>query len=152
MAEYIFTEDDLDLSEESQSDELNAIQSSIASDAELDGELNVKNGMEIAGFVKGNIRSNSIVKVMETGRVEGKIDAYTVAIDGKAKLTLSARRQLEIGSSGEFVGTLDVQPEAIVISENAKFGRTKESADQFHQEFVINRESPSAKQSPKKKQ
>ncbi|MBN2330148.1 MAG: polymer-forming cytoskeletal protein [Candidatus Omnitrophica bacterium] len=136
MADYIFTEDDIEsASSETLEDEPNQIRSFAAPDVIMEGELTLKHGIEIGGAFKGAIHSHSTVKVLPLGRLEGKVETYNLTVDGRANLSLVARKKLEINKGGRFIGTLDVQPELIVLSEHASFGETEESARAFEKEF-----------------
>ncbi len=147
MADFIFTEDDLETSEdELLDDEPNQVRSYVASDMAMEGHLNLRYGIEIAGTYKGSIHSNSIVKVLSTGQLEGNVDTFNLSIDGKAHLSVIARRRLEINKGGFFVGSIEIQPEVIVLSEFATFGEDEQSARSFHDEYTRNTESnPSEK-------
>ncbi len=136
MADFIFTEDDLENhQDESLGDEPNQVRSFIASDMVMEGSLNLKHGIEIGGFYKGAISSNSMVRVVDSGRLEGNVDSFNVSIDGSANLSLVARKRLEINKGGFFIGNLEVQPEIIVLSEFAVFGQDEDTARSFYNKF-----------------
>jgi cytoskeletal protein CcmA (bactofilin family) len=137
MADFIFTEDDLEPAEdELLDDEPNQPRSYVAPDMVMDGKLKLKHGIEIAGLYKGGIHSNSTIKILPPGRIEGNVDTFNLSIEGSANLSLIARKRLEINKGGFFVGVLEVQPEIIVLSEFATFGQDEKNARAFHDEFT----------------
>lgn len=142
MADYIFAEEDTDLvPEEAYQEGQSTVRSYIAPDVEMEGNLSLKQGIEIGGVFNGTIRSNNLVKIVERGFVDGRVDAFHVVIEGGAHLTLVARKRLEINKGGLFVGNLEIQPEFIVLSEFATFGETEEAAREFRREFTRFRSS-----------
>lgn len=148
MADFIFTEDDLEPAEdELLDDESNQPRSYVAPDMVMDGKLGLRHGIEIAGLFKGCIHSNSTIKILPPGRIEGNIDTFNLAIEGSANLSLTARKRLEINKGGFFVGTLEVQPEIIVLSEFATFGQDEKTARAFHDEFTREMKKDSPKSS-----
>ncbi len=143
MADFIFTEDDLESSEEEAlEDEPNQVRSYIAPDMVMEGQLALKHGIEVGGLLKGSIQSNSLIRILDSGRLEGNVDTFNIAIEGSANLSLIARKRLEINKGGFFVGTLDVQPEVIVLSEFAIFGQDEKTARTFHDEFTREVKAP----------
>ncbi|MGC9326721.1 MAG: bactofilin family protein [Candidatus Hinthialibacter sp.] len=136
MADYIFTEDEIESSGgETLEDAANQVRSFVAPDLVMEGELSLKYGIEIGGTFKGSIHSHSTVKVLPSGRLKGRVETYNLTVEGRADLSLVARKKLEINRGGRFIGALDVQPELIVLSEFASFGETQESALAFEKEF-----------------
>lgn len=142
MADFIFQEDDTELvQDETYEVGQPSVRSVIAPDVEMEGNLSLKQGIEIGGAFSGAICSNNLVKIVEGGFVEGRVDAFHVVIEGGANLTLVARKRLEINKGGLFVGSLEIQPEFIVLSEFATFGETEEAAKEFRREFTRFRSS-----------
>jgi cytoskeletal protein CcmA (bactofilin family) len=138
---FDFTEDDLDLSSHDmfETDEQPGIRSVLGNDVEMDGVLNLRNGIEINGCFDGTMVSNSLIHVKEKGELNGDINAYHVIIEGKSTSNMTARKRLEILKGGTFTGTLDIQPEVIVLSEHASFGSDEKVAKEFADEFVRDR-------------
>ncbi len=142
MADYIFADDDSELvPDEAYEEGQPTVRSYIAPDVEMEGNLSLKQGIEVGGVFNGTIRSNNLVKIVEGGFVEGNVDAFHVVIDGGAHLSLVARKRLEINKGGLFVGNLEIQPEFIVLSEFATFGENEEAAREFRREFTRFRSS-----------
>ncbi|MBD3266033.1 hypothetical protein GF373_05135 [bacterium] len=141
MADFSFTEDDLQENnqEENGNENQQIPPSHVAEDANLEGAISVRHGLEIAGHFNGDLHSHSKLTVLKTGSVEGRVDAFDVKIEGQANLSLTARKCLEIQKGGRFIGTLELQPEIIRLSEFAVFGDNEQAADSFHQEFTRDR-------------
>lgn len=137
MVDFSFTEDDLDESqqEEFYANSQDAPASYIAEDMVMEGTLAVKYGMEIAGTYLGDLYSHTRMKIAKTGSVDGKMEAFDIIVEGNADATVTARKCLEIHKGGRFVGTMQIQPEIIRLSEFAVFGETAEAAEAFHREF-----------------
>lgn len=135
MVNFSFSEDDLrDSLEEAPAIE-GAPVSTIGSEVVLEGRMKVKYGLDVVGTFKGSLRSNSTVKINPGGRIEGSLDAYNVSIEGEAQVSMLARKRLEVLKGGKFIGSLDVQPELIVLSEFAVFGKDEEIAQQHKERF-----------------
>ncbi|MEW6234985.1 MAG: polymer-forming cytoskeletal protein [Candidatus Omnitrophota bacterium] len=148
MTDYSFTEDDLEIpsEEEDVSEEaVNAPASVVTKDVEMEGVLRLKQGIDIAGKFKGAIQSNNTVNIKEDGCIEGKIDSFNIVVEGEANVEMTARKRLEIRKDGKFFGNLEIQPEVIILSEFATFGKSKEIANSFKTEYVRNRKATPAK-------
>ncbi|MBI1388625.1 MAG: hypothetical protein GC154_09280 [bacterium] len=117
-------------------EEETTVQSSrLGEGVDMEGRLTVKNVLEVAGKFRGDLLSNNSIKVLPGGMVEGNVDAFNVTIEGEAHADLIARKRLEILKQGKFVGSLELQPEVIVISEHARFGKDDEAAETFYKTY-----------------
>ncbi|MGI6456468.1 MAG: bactofilin family protein [bacterium] len=143
-ADFSFSEDDLEVPViEPETPEALKVYSQVTDDVELEGELHLRQGIEFSGSFKGKIYSNSIVHVAKNGRVSGDIDAYTVSVEGDLRSShLIARKKLELLAGGKFIGTLDAQPEIIVLSEQATFGKNEDAAREFADRFSEQKTDP----------
>ncbi|MDX9755362.1 MAG: polymer-forming cytoskeletal protein [bacterium] len=150
MVDFSFTEDDLDSSqqEEIYASSPDAPTSYIAEDMVMEGTLAVKYGMEIAGSFQGDLYSQTRMKIAPTGRVEGKMEAFDIVIEGIADATVTARKCLEIHKGGHFIGTMKIQPEIIRLSEFAIFGDTEDAADASVREYSCHAKSQPTPSSP----
>lgn len=149
MSDFTFTEDDLEPPIEDDGDEeAEENPSRLGADVEMKGRLLVRRALDIAGGYSGSLTSNSSVRILPTGKINGDIDAFNVSIEGEAHVHMLARKKLEILKGGKFVGNLQIQPEVIVLSEFASFGKDDASADKFYKEYA--RKDPAAKKDAKK--
>ncbi|RJP24857.1 MAG: polymer-forming cytoskeletal protein [Candidatus Omnitrophota bacterium] len=139
MGDFSFTEDDLEIiQEEAEETESSIIRSFIGSDVYMEGRLDIRQGIEISGYYKGDLTSHTLC-ILVRGKVEGKIDSFNVIIEGVANVAMTARKRLDIRKGGRFVGSLQTQPEVITLSEYATFGETDEVAQGFRKEYVRDR-------------
>ena len=139
--EFSFSDDDLTMpvEEEFEEENLSDVRSTIAADVHMKGELHLRNGVEINGSFKGTLKSNSKVRVLDKGNLEGKVEAFHVILEGTSKSKMTARKRFEILKGGKFFGTLETQPELIILSEFATFGQDERIAKEFAREFVRDR-------------
>lgn len=152
MSDFSFTEDDLNNPLEDDAgleDEADLQPSRVGPEASLSGRLLLRRALEMAGGFSGELTSNSTVKVLSTGSVKGAVDAFNVTVEGRVHAEMTARKRLEILKGGKFVGELQIQPEVIVVSEHAVFGRDDEIAESFHKEYSGSRsKQPPAAETP----
>jgi cytoskeletal protein CcmA (bactofilin family) len=151
MSDFSFTEDDLNAPIEDDGDleEAEDNPSRLGADVEMKGRLLVRRALDLAGEYNGNLTSNSSVRILSTGKLNGDIDAFNVIIEGDAHVHMLARKKLEILKGGKFVGDLQLQPEVIVLSEFASFGKDDKTADEFYKEYA--RKDPAEKKDEQKK-
>ncbi|MDP8244989.1 MAG: polymer-forming cytoskeletal protein [Candidatus Hinthialibacter antarcticus] len=151
MSDFSFTEDDLEtpIGDDGDLEEAEENPSRLGADVEMQGRLLVRRSLDMAGEYKGNLVSNSTVRILPTGKLNGDIDAFNVIVEGEAHVKMLARKKLEILKGGKFVGDLQIQPEVIVLSEFASFGKDDASADEFYKEYA--RKDPADKTKNAKK-
>lgn len=136
MPGFSFSEDDLNQPlDEVKEGESIPMTSVVSPGVELEGKLRAKYGIEVGGTFTGNLRSNSLLRVKDSGKIDGSVDAYNVSIEGKIQASLIARKRLEVLKGGTFIGSLDIQPERIVLSEHALFGKTEEAALRYREQY-----------------
>lgn len=102
--------------------EENMSQNRVGPDATLDGRIHSRKGLLIDGRVKGQVSSAQVVRIGETGNVEGAIQATNVEIEGSLHGELSARKELKLGPLCHVRANLAVQPESLVVHEDADLG------------------------------
>ncbi len=135
--DFSFNENGIEMENEESIEERQTIRTKIGPGAFLQGTLQLKQGMEILGNFKGDILSNSRVKVLKGGHLEGSVDAFDVTVEGEAKVaSMNARKRFAVTGEGKFTGTLDIQPEEIVLSEYALFGSNDEIAEEFAKTYT----------------
>lgn len=151
MSDFSFTEDDLEAPIEDDGDleEAEENPSRLGADVEMKGRLLVRRALDLAGEYDGNLVSNSSVRILPTGKLIGDIDAFNVIIEGEAHVKMLARKKLEILKGGKFVGDLQIQPEVIVLSEFASFGKDDKIADEFYKEYARKDSGPDKKDGKK---
>lgn len=78
----------------------------IAEGVKIEGKLFAKGATRINGIVMGSINSENVLTIGKNGKVESNIKAKDVIIAGSFKGKLTASGEVEITSSGRFVGDL----------------------------------------------
>lgn len=81
----------------------------IAEGTELSGTLTIKSGIRIDGKVRGDIRSESVVYLGDTAKVDANIDAEAVISSGKIKGDISSARHVSISNPGSINGSIETQ-------------------------------------------
>lgn len=136
------------LEDEFEEENISDVRSTITEDVVMEGRMSLRYGVEIAGNYKGAVHSNSKVHILPGGLIEGDIEAFHVIIQGLAKAgKMVAKKRFEILNGGKFIGSLETQPEVLVLSEFAEFGADDETAARFAKEYVRDRKTGEAGES-----
>jgi cytoskeletal protein CcmA (bactofilin family) len=85
----------------------------------LSGELVFEGSVYVYGEVEGEVVAGAAVIVRRGGRIEGKVRATEVVIEGQVTADIRCTGRLEIGATGFFVGTVNTP--CLVIHEGARF-------------------------------
>ncbi len=84
----------------------------------FEGNLNLSTATRIDGKVKGNIRSEGMLIIGESGSVEGDINCSEILIHGMVNGNIEARR-IELKKGATLNG--DVKTDVFVIEEGAVY-------------------------------
>ena len=80
----------------------------ISSRTEIAGDLNVKGAVHIDGVIRGNIiaepGSKASVRISDKGRVEGRITAPNVIVNGEVKGDIHAYDYIELAKKARISG------------------------------------------------
>jgi len=80
----------------------------ISSKTEIVGDIKFKGGVQIEGTVKGSLTaeagSGAIVRISETGRIEGKINAPHVVVNGAVVGDIYANEYIELAKKARIQG------------------------------------------------
>lgn len=88
----------------------------IGQDAVMEANLlQSKESVQIAGKYIGNLKIQSSLVIVDTGKVEGDVEAAFVLVSGEIKGNIKISQQLHITSKGRVIG--DVVCKNIVIDE-----------------------------------
>ena len=90
----------------------------IGEGCEFEGNLNLSTATRIDGKIKGNIKSEGMLIIGETGSVEGDIRCSEILIHGIVNGNIDARR-IEIKRGATLNG--DIKVEVLVIEEGAVY-------------------------------
>jgi cytoskeletal protein CcmA (bactofilin family) len=82
-------------------------------DTEIQGDLQFKGTFRVDGRFKGNINSQSVLIIGDSGKVEADIKIGHIIVNGEIKGNIQASDRVEINSSGRVFGTI-VTPKLIV--------------------------------------
>jgi cytoskeletal protein CcmA (bactofilin family) len=90
----------------------------------IEGDIQGNENLQIEGKLKGSIKLAGDIYVGQTGVVDANVEADNVVILGRISGNVTARKQLQIQSSGKLMG--DCTAQSIDIREGALFeGRSK---------------------------
>ncbi len=78
----------------------------IAEGVKIEGKLFVRGATRINGLVVGDIKSENVLTIGENGKVESNIKTKDAIISGSFKGKMTASGEVEITSSGKFIGDL----------------------------------------------
>ncbi len=80
----------------------------ISSKTEIVGDIKFKGGLQIEGIVKGNLiaeaNSGAVVRISDTGRVEGQINAPNVVVNGAIVGDIYAAEYIELAKKARIQG------------------------------------------------
>ncbi len=100
----------------------------IGSDADLTGDLKIKNSARIDGKVTGKITSADTVTVGSGGIIDGDITANHIILGGKVTGNLSASGRTILEKSATLNGNLKTM--ILVVQEGAQFNGQSEMGSQ----------------------
>ena len=129
-------------------DQLGPSLSIISIDARLEGTLNGKNSVKIAGLVGGNVTSEMLVWIAKGGRVEGSIKALGVIVEGEVNGNIDSTEKVELRSGARIIG--DISCKKLSVAEDSFFdGKIKmdESQEQPYP-FVAKRKNKNLSHAP----
>ena len=90
----------------------------------IEGELQGNEDLHVEGHFKGSIKITGDLFIGPTGIVEADVEANNVIVQGQVTGNIMAHKQLQLQSSGIFLG--DCAAQSIHINEGALFeGRSK---------------------------
>ena len=96
----------------------------LSKDVKIEGDIQGNENLQIDGKLIGSIKLVGDIYVGPTGIVEASVEADNVVIQGQINGNVTARKQLQIQSSGKLMG--DCSAQSIDIREGALFeGRSK---------------------------
>ena len=96
----------------------------LSKEVKIEGDIQGNENLQIEGKFIGSIKLAGDIYVGSTGIVEANVEADNVVILGQISGNVTARKQLQIQSSGKLLG--DCTAKSIDIREGALFeGRSK---------------------------
>src|SRR6266481_1434474 len=102
----------------------NSSKNVLSSDVEIKGNLKSSRELTLEGKLEGEINSDGILHLGETGSVNGNLNVSSVVVRGKINGNVIAKDKIEIKSKAEVFG--DVRAAKLVIEEGVTFvGKTE---------------------------
>lgn len=82
------------------------VESVLAQETILQGNLRSNYGIRIIGSVNGDIESGGRVKIEKGGRVRGKIRASDIIVNGVLEGNIETAGQVELGQESHMIGNI----------------------------------------------
>ena len=96
----------------------------LSSDVEIKGNLKFSGELTMEGKLEGEISSDGVLHLGESGAVNGNLNVNTVIVRGKINGNVIAKEKIEIKSKAEVFG--DIRASKLVIEEGVTFvGKTE---------------------------
>jgi cytoskeletal protein CcmA (bactofilin family) len=90
-------------------DRIDANQSVISSQSSFKGEISTGSGARISGELLGNIDSQGLVWVGETGKIKGNIHSPYVILEGELEGDILAARHVEVRAKAKMRGNIETE-------------------------------------------
>lgn len=100
-------------------DRAEPIESVLAQETALQGNLRSSWGIRIMGSVEGDIESGGRVKIEKGGRVRGMIKASDIIVNGELEGNIDSPGQIELGRESRMVG--NIKAAKIAIADGCSF-------------------------------
>jgi cytoskeletal protein CcmA (bactofilin family) len=102
----------------------NSTKNVLSSDVEIKGNLKFSGELTMEGKLEGEINTDGVLHLGETGSVNGNVNVNSVIVRGKINGNLVAKDKIEIKSKAEVFG--DIRAAKLVIEEGVTFvGKTE---------------------------
>ena len=103
----------------------------ISEGAKIDGKLYFPGSVEIFGEVAGDIKSEGTLTISKEAKVESNAETKDAIISGNFKGKMHVSGQIEIKSTGKFIGDLIQDKSLLVIEKGGLFkGNSLTEADE----------------------
>jgi len=102
----------------------NAAKNVLSSDVELKGNLRFAGELTLEGKLEGEVSTDGVLNLGETGVINGNLTVNSVVVRGKINGNVTAKDKIEIKSKAEVFG--DIRAAKLVIEEGVTFvGKTE---------------------------
>src|SRR5580765_4992968 len=91
----------------------------LSSDVEIKGNLKFSGELTLEGKLEGEVNSDGLLQLGESGTVNGNVNVSSVIVRGKINGNVTAKDKIEIKSKAEVFG--DVRAAKLVIEEGVTF-------------------------------
>jgi cytoskeletal protein CcmA (bactofilin family) len=99
--------------------EASEITSVLGEGTEVSGEISLTTGLLVEGAVKGKVRSETILVIGATGKVEADVSVRRLCIDGEFRGTIHASDRVEIRKDAKVFG--EIYSPCLIIEAGALF-------------------------------
>jgi cytoskeletal protein CcmA (bactofilin family) len=86
---------------------------------ELNGELTFTHGLRVEGMVKGKVKSEALLEIGPSGKMDAEIDVRKILIRGEFRGAIHASDRVEILKDGKVFG--DIFSPCLIIEAGAFF-------------------------------
>jgi len=93
----------------------------ISDDVKIDGKLSFSRSAKIDGEVSGDIKSNETLTISKNAKVKAKIKTKNAVVSGYFEGVMHASGQVEIQSTGRFIGDLIQVSSLLTIERGGMF-------------------------------
>lgn len=87
-------------------DRLGPIESIIAGNTTFKGKISAHDSVLISGNIKGDVKSEQLVKVSEGGKVKGTIESTYVIIEGELNGDIESADYVEVRADARVIGNI----------------------------------------------
>jgi len=102
----------------------NSAKNVLSSDVELKGNLRFAGELTLEGKLEGEVSTDGVLNLGETGVINGNLTVNSVVVRGKINGNVTAKDKIEIKSKAEVFG--DIRAAKLVIEEGVTFvGKTE---------------------------
>ena len=99
--------------------EIDEIVSVLGEGTEISGEISLTSGLRVEGVVKGKVRSDTILVIGTSGKMDADINVRRISIKGEFRGTIRALERVEIHKDGKVFG--EIYSPCLIIEAGALF-------------------------------
>lgn len=107
----------------------------ISNKTEIVGDIKFKGGLQVEGVVKGNLiaeaGSGAVVRISDTGRIEGQINAPHVVINGAIVGDIYAGEYIELAKKARVQGDVYYHKMEMVLGSEVNGRLVHQGKDEF---------------------
>ena len=95
------------------------IVSHLGEGTEVTGDISFTNGMRVNGIIKGKVRSEAMLEIGPSGKVDAEVSIRKISINGEFRGVIRASDRVEIHKDGKVFG--DIYSPCLIIEAGAVF-------------------------------
>lgn len=109
----------------------------ISSKTEIVGDIKFKGGLQVEGVIKGNLvaepGNSAIVRISDTGRIEGQINAPNVVVNGAVVGDIHATEYIELAKKARVQGDVYYHKMEMVLGSEVNGKLVHQGKDKLKQ-------------------